>query len=210
MRSERFGCDWIDRLAFTAPMLAFACWAVGCATCGLPPLETRQAFKSTEGLTGRLRVSVRGPERRGRATVLVGFRRPDALRVEIPEGVGQRLVVIARAERLCAIFPADRAVFRGPATAASVEAALSVALTPSEVMDLIVGAPSERLTVHHVRWRRDRPREVAVRLPDGTDLKMKMEEISLAPPAKEAFEEPVLSGYRSISAEEARSLWGDR
>ncbi|MBN2369239.1 MAG: hypothetical protein JXO72_02000 [Vicinamibacteria bacterium] len=173
----------------------------------MPPIETRQALQGASGLTGRVRVSVRGPGRRGRATILVGFRRPDALRVEIPLGVGQRLVVVTRSERLCAIFPAERAVFRGPADAASVEAALGVALTPSEVMDLIVGAPPARLTVRRVRWRQDRPHDVAVLLPDGTDLKMKMDEIAFTPPAAAVFEEPALPGYRSISADEARSFW---
>jgi hypothetical protein len=211
MRLARDGADGTGRLVAAAlPALAFACLAFGCASYGLPPLETRQAIWNAEGLTGRVRVSVRGPERRGRARILFGFRRPDALRIEIPEGVGQRLIVITRAERLCAIFPAERAVFRGPATAASVEAALSVALAPSEVMDLLVGAPPQRLSVRRVRWRRSHPRDVAVRLPDGTDLQLKMEEVAFESPAWTAFEEPVLPGYRSIGADEARSLWESR
>jgi hypothetical protein len=55
-------------------------------------------------------VSVSGPEVRGRSRVLLAFRRPDALRIEIPGPAGARLVAVVRAGRLTAVLPAERAV----------------------------------------------------------------------------------------------------
>ena len=49
--------------------------------------------------------------------MLLAFRRPDALRIEIPGPAGARLVAVARGDRLWAVFPAERAVYYGAARA---------------------------------------------------------------------------------------------
>jgi hypothetical protein len=192
--------------AFLA-VIAAAVWIGGCASQGLPSLETRMALQNAEGMTGRLRVSIRGPERRGHATILFGFRRPDALRIEIPGGGGVRLVVVTREGRLCAVFHSEHAVFRAPATAESVAAALTIALTPEEVMDMIAGKPPARLADRRVKWGKSCPREVSARLPDETRLKIKLEDIEATAPDPTAFLDPAPPGFRTIDAREARSLW---
>jgi hypothetical protein len=194
--------------AFLAAAIIACCGSmVGCVSAGLAPIETRTALARAEGLTGRMRVTIRGPERRGRATVLFGFKRPDALRIEIPGTTGPRLTVVTRASRLCAVFQAERAVYRDVVSTASIDAALGVALTPEETMDLIVGAPLPRLPQTRVRWGRHFPREVTTRLPEGVELTIKLEEAEVGSPELEAFMEPKLLGYRAIDAEAARDIW---
>jgi hypothetical protein len=91
------------------------------------------------------------------------------------------------------------------------EALLGVALTPDEVMDLLVGAPPARVASSRVRWGAAAPRHVDVRLTDGSRLQVTVEEADLdvALPAN-AFEPPPAPGYRPVDAEEARGLWGRR
>jgi hypothetical protein len=161
--------------------------------------------------SARLRVSVRGPAVRARTPVLVGFRRPDALRLEVPGPAGARLVAVARGGSLWAVFPADRALFVGQATERGLEDLFGVALTPPEIMDLLVGVRPPRLSRHHVRWGPELPRNIDAGLPDGTRLKVAVEDphAGIALPDS-AFEEPPHEGYRQIDAEEARRMWGRR
>jgi hypothetical protein len=63
----------------------------------------------------------------------MAFRRPDALRIEIPGPAGARLVAVVRAGRLTAVLPAERAVLESAASAAELEALLGVALRPAEI-----------------------------------------------------------------------------
>jgi hypothetical protein len=148
---------------------------------------------------------------RGRTAALLGFRRPDGLRIEIPGPTGARLVAVAHGEALTAVFPAERAVFRGEATAAGLEDLLGVALSPSEVMDLLVGTPSPRVRDYRVRWGPSVPRELQATLPDGGRLKVTVESATLDPDLPDAaFLEPESAGYRAIDAAEARRLWGGR
>ena len=92
--------------------------------------------------------------------MLLAFRRPDALRIEVPGPAGPRLIAVASEGRLWAVFPADRAVFTGAATEADFEALLGVALTPREVMDLLVGVPSPRSRAYEARWRGPLPARI--------------------------------------------------
>jgi len=184
----------------------------GCATASLPPPRD-VVQRATAGLSysGRLRVTLKGPAVRGRTAVLLGFRRPDALRIEIPGPAGARLVAVARDEALTAVFPGERAVFRGEATAAGLEDLLGVPLSPAEVMDLLVGAPSPRVRDYRARWGPSLPRELQVTLPDGGRLKVTVESATLDPELPEAaFAEPLHDGYRVVDAAEARRLWGAR
>jgi outer membrane lipoprotein-sorting protein len=198
----------VRRAAIAAALLALA----GCATSGLPPPQAvLQRAAAASSYSGRLRVTLKGPELRGRTAVLVGFRRPGALRIEIPGPAGARLVAVAREAELVAVFPGERAVFRGQATAAGLEDLLGIALGPSEVMDLLVGTPSARVREYQVRWGPALPRELRATLPDGGRLKVTVEAATLdADVPDAAFLEPPHDGYRAIDAAEARKLWGAR
>jgi hypothetical protein len=181
------------------------------ASCGPPPpppspdVVARAA--ALESYNAELKVSLSGPQGRGRLSVLLAFRRPDALRIEIPGPTGARLVAVARGPRLSAVFPGDRAVFEAGTAAADLEALLGVALTPAEMMDLLVGVRAPRLREHRVRWGPSLPRDVRATLPDGARIRVAVEDaqggVSLP---QAAFEEPPREGYRSVDADEAREL----
>ena len=68
--------------------------AVACATARLPAPGVAEKARGARVLSGSLRVSVRGPELRGRSRALVAFRRPDEIRIEIPGPSGARLVAV--------------------------------------------------------------------------------------------------------------------
>lgn len=193
-------------------ILFAALLVVSCAgTPAPPPPDVAARAQAARSYSGRLRVKLDGRELRARATVLLAFERPDALRIEVPGPGGLRLVAVARADRLVAAFPADRALYTGPADAAGMESLLGIALTPVEVMDLLLGAPPARLAASQVRWGRALPRYVDAKLTDGSRLQVTVEEADLDPalPAA-AFAPPASPGYRSVDADEARSLWGRR
>jgi hypothetical protein len=184
---------------------------LACASARLPTPAAQAEIRAVEVLRARLGVSLRGPNGRGRVTVLVGFARPDALRLELPGPAGARLIVVARGERLTAVFPAERAVYLGAARAADLEAVLGVGLEPSEIMDLLVGAPSARVASPRVDWGPRWPRRVSGRLADGTSLTIRLREVetpAALPPT--AFVDPPHVGYREVDAEEARTLLGGR
>ena len=194
-------------------LLAAATLALaGCATAGLrPPSSVVERAAVARSYSGRLRVTLRGPDLRGRTAVLLGFRRPGALRIEIPGPAGARLLAVARDDELVAVFPSERAVFRGPATAAGLFDLLGIALSPAEVMDLLLGTPSPRVRDYRARWGPALPRELRATLPDGGRLKATVETATLdADLPEEAFAEPPHEGYRAIDAAEARRLWGAR
>ncbi len=196
-----------------AALLAAALLAGSCAggTPAPPPPDVAARAQAARAYSGRLRVKLDGRELRARATVLLAFQRPDALRIEVPGPGGLRLVAVASGERLVAAFPADRALYTGPADAAGMETLLGVALTPVEVMDLLLGAPPARLAASQVRWGRVLPRHVDAKLTDGSRLQVTVEEADLDPtlPAA-AFAAPPSPGYRTNDADEARSRWGRR
>ena len=160
---------------------------------------------------GRVRIALRGPELRARTPVLIAFRRPDALRIEVPGPTGPRLVAVASGDRLWAAFPGERAFFAGRATEADFEALLGVALAPREVMDLLVGVPPARLRAYSARWRGNAPARIDATLPDGGVLRVTVEDADLGAAVPDlAFAEPPHDGYRAVTAEEARGLWGGR
>ena len=200
------------RAAAATVLAAVVLDLAGCATAGLPPpAAVVQRAAAARSYSGRLRVTLKGPELRGRTAVLLGFRRPDALRIEIPGPTGARLVAVARGDELVAVFPGERAVYRGPATAAGLEDLLGIALGPAEVMDLLLGTPSPRVREYRARWGPEVPREVQAVLPDGGRLKAAVESATLDAELPEAaFADPPHAGYRAVDAAEARRLWGAR
>jgi outer membrane lipoprotein-sorting protein len=182
-----------------------------CASVHLPAPEVAARARATRTYNGRLHVKLDGRELRARATVLLAFERPDRLRIEVPGPGGLRLVAVTRADQVIAAFPADRAVFTGAADAAGMEALLGVALTPAEVMDLLVGSPPSRLASSQIVWGPVRPRKIDARLQDGSRLQVTVEEADTdADLPAAAFEAPPSPGYRAVTADEARSLWGRR
>jgi hypothetical protein len=161
-----------------------------------------------ETYTAELQVSLRGPELRARTPALVGFRRPDALRVEVPGPSGPRLVAVARAGTLVAVFPGQRAVFEGAATAEGLADLLGVALAPDEVMDVLVGRPPASLREYRAKWGPAVPREIRATLPDGARLSVRVERPETeAPLGESAFVPPPHEGFRRVDAEQARELW---
>jgi hypothetical protein len=189
--------------------------AVGTAGCGgkwtLPSPAETAAAAAIHSYSARLRIALAGPTLRARTPVLLAFRRPDALRIEVPGPAGPRLVAVAAKGDLWAVFPSERAFFAGRATEADFEALLGVGLTPAEVMDLLLGLPPARLRTYEARWRGGLPARVKATLPDGARLTVTVDEADRDPtlPAP-AFDEPPHAGYRAITADEARRLWGGR
>jgi hypothetical protein len=160
--------------------------------------------------SGSLRVSVRG-ELRGRTQVLLAFRRPDALRLEIPGPAGARLIAVARAGRLVAVLPSDNAVFESRASAAELGVLIGVALSPAEIMDLLVGVAPAGLRDYDVRWGARLPRRIRAVLEDGTRVEARVDDAEAGVELPEAaFLPPEHAGYRPVDAEEARRILGGR
>lgn len=194
---------------------ALAALAAAASACAPPPPppspEVVARAAAARSYSSQLKVSLSGPQGRGRLRILLAFRRPDALRIEVPGPAGARLVAVARGAGLTAVFPADRAAFVGRTTADDMEALLGVSLTPQEVMDLLLGVPPPRIRDPRVRWGPVLPREVRGVLPDGARLKVVVEdaEPDVALPDA-AFEPPRHEGYRPVDADEARELLAGR
>ena len=183
----------------------------GCAAVTPPPREVQDRAATAERYAASLRVSVSAGALRGRTAVLVGFERPDSLRIEIPGGVGPRLVLTARGGRLIAVFPPERAFHQGDATPERAEAILGVGLSPEEIMDLLVGRPPQRLVSCRVRWGPLAPKRVEADLPNGGRLRISADDIDLGRRfGASVFEEPPHTGYRELNEAEVRQLWGSR
>ncbi len=192
------------------------CWlplvaglAAGCASRARPPsTEVVERARGVSTYSATVRVDLRGPEIRGRARALLGFRRPDALRIELPGPTGPRLLVVARAGALVAVFPAERAVFKAPATALEMEALFGVALAPAELADLLVGTGPDHLERYEVSWGPILPREVRATFKGGARLTARVEDAEMNPGlAAAAFDPPAHDGFRVVDAKEARRLW---
>jgi len=191
--------------------LVAAVLATSCASAGLPAPGVAEKARGVSSYSASLRASLHGPEMRGGTRVLLAFRKPDALRLEIPGPTGARLVAVAREGRLTAVFPSDRAVFEGAATAPDMDALVGVALAPEELMDLLTGTAPARLRSYRARWGSTLPREIEAVLPDGSKLKAKVDEAEADPAlAASVFAPPAHANYRPVDAEEARRLWSPR
>jgi hypothetical protein len=167
-----------------------------------------ETARASPTYSAALAVTLRGPELRARTRALVAFQRPGRMRLEIPGATGARFVALATDDRLLAVFPAERAVFRSGATAPEMERLIGVALTPSQMMDLLLGVPPAAGRAFSARWGPRLPARIETTLRDGTLLKLQVEDAQagVALPA-EAFSEPPHAGYRIVDAAEARQLW---
>lgn len=161
--------------------------------------------------SANVRVSLKSPTLRGRARALVAFSRPDALRLELPGPTGARAIAVARGNDMVAVFPGERAVWQGAATALEMEALLGVRLSPSDLMDLLTGTPVAHLRDFRVRWGDPLPRRLEATLEDATRIEVVVESADLDPPLPSAaFDPPRSAGYRVVDAPEARRLMGIR
>lgn len=194
-------------LATLAGLLLIA----GCATARPPAPGVAEQARSASSWSGSLRVSVKGRELRGRSRALVAFKRPDALRIEIPGPAGARLVAVARAGRLSAVLPGERAQLESAASPADLEALIGVALAPGELMDVLVGVAPQSARRYEADWGDALPRRVRAELADGTRLDARVDEAEAGvelPVA--AFDPPRCLDCRAIDADEARRLLGGR
>jgi len=192
-------------------LAALALLLAACATARLPAPGVAEKARAATSWSGSLRVSVRGQDLRGRSHALVAFRRPDAMRIEIPGPSGARLVAVARADRLTAVLFADRARLESAAGPGDLEALLGVALSPSELMDVLLGIAPAAARRYEADWGAALPRRVRAELADGTKLDARVDEAEAdveLPPA--AFDPPPCEGCRPIDANEARRLLGGR
>jgi hypothetical protein len=202
----------VARTSWRPAVLATALAISGCAKhFTVPDPAVIAAAAATPSYSAELRIALDGPTLRARTPVLLAFRRPDALRIEVPGPTGPRLVAVASGDRLWAVFPGERAFFSGQPTEHDFEALLGVALTPREVMDLLVGLPAPRLRAYDARWRGALPARIAATLPDGGRLTVDVVEADVtAALPEQAFGEPPHAGYRAIGPEEARRIWDRR
>ncbi len=201
----------LDRHPFRPRALALlaALLAGACAGLGRPAApDVAAAARASSSYAAELRVWLDGPELRARTAALVAFRRPDGLRVEIPGPAGPRLVIVARGGRLVAVFAGERAVFEGGAEPDELEKLLGIGLSPAEMMDLLVGIGSPRVSEYRVGWGPKLPGRIEAKLPDGGRLRITIKQPEAGVALRdEAFAPPPHAGYRRIDAQEARTLW---
>ena len=181
--------------------------AGGCATARPPSPGVAERARDANSWSGSLRVSVRGQDLRGRSNALVAFCRPDAMRIEIPGPSGPRLIAVARAGRLTAVLPPDRARLETAAGPRDLEALLGVALSPGELMEVLLGVAPAAARRFEADWGASLPRRVRAELADGTRLDARDDEAEadVELPAA-AFDPPPCAGCRDIDADEARRL----
>ncbi len=185
--------------------------ASACARVAPPAPEVAARAAALPSYSASLRVSVSGKALRGRSRALVAFRRPDALRIEIPGPAGARLVAVARDGHLTAVLPSERAVLERDASPAQFESLIGIALDPEQLMDLLVGVPPKGTREYQARWGPALPRRIDAVLADGTRVKATVEDADAGEGlATAAFDPPPRQGYRPIDADEARRLLGGR
>jgi hypothetical protein len=166
------------------------------------------ALREAGTYSAAVRVSVGGRLLRGRASAVIAFRRPSSLRVEVAGPTGARLVAVAHHDRLTAVFPADRAVYRGAATRDAFRDVLGLSLGPADVIDLLSGVAPASVRDYRADWGPVAPLRIEGRLQDGARLGVRVEEPEVGAPVPDAaFEPPPAPGYREVSAEEASRLW---
>jgi hypothetical protein len=121
------------------------------------------------------------------------------------------VVAVAVGGQLTAVFPGERAVWRGPASAEGMEAFLGVGLDPEELMNLLVGVPSPRLRNYEVHWGRSLPHRIKATLPDGSLFQATIESADAEKPVPAAaFVPPPADDLRTVEVGEARRLLGIR
>lgn len=189
------------------PALAALLLGAACASAPLPRPGVAEGAAAAATWSGSVRVSVKGADLRGRSRALIAFRRPDAVRIEIPGPAGARLVAAVRGGRLTAVLPGERAFLESAAEAEDLDALLGVRLAPRDLMDLLVGVAPGGLRDYRVRWGETLPKKVEAVLSDGTRLVATVDDAEAGLELPEAaFDPPPHPGHRRVDAAEARHL----
>jgi hypothetical protein len=141
----------------------------------------------------------------------MAFERPDRIRIEVPGAAGARLIVVARDGLLSVVFPQDRGIYEGPADPDVLEYLLGVGLAPDEFIDVLMGVEPRGLRDFAVGWGPQVPQRIRARLRDDAKLELLIENPRPGHAlVAEVFDPPPHPGYRPLSLEEARGLWGER
>jgi hypothetical protein len=199
------------RLELAAAALIAGAGIAGCARPAPPSPDLVRQAAGLQSYSASLRVSVKGEALRGRSRALVAFRRPDALRIEIPGPSGARLVAVTGEGRLTAVLPSERAVLEREARPAELAALIGIELAPEALMDMLVGQRPAGAREYEARWGRRLPTRVDAVLEDGTRVRAVVDEADTGENVSpEAFRPPPHAGFRPVDADEARRLLGGR
>lgn len=190
-------------------LLLAALWASGCAARGhiATPAEVALLREST-GLAASGQITLKGPGGRFGTRVVLGMARPDSLRIEIPDGVGLRFLLVCRNGTLRADLPREGVVFEGPAKREVMFALFGIDLDPEALVSAILGAAPDGFAV---RWRFERsmPTQVTIEGPDATQLSLTLDDPEIASPPARAFESGSIRGRR-VSIDEMSDRLGLR
>lgn len=119
----------------------------------------RQAITSLRGLA---RVVYKDTQEKGTAKQAIAVAAPDRFRWELFSPIGVAALVTSNGKTLSTYFPSDKVLYRGGATAENVARFTRVALSPREIVGLLLGTPvlplmGDTCTVSldsHLNWYR--------------------------------------------------------
>jgi hypothetical protein len=140
-----------------------------------------------EGLKSSGRLTLQGPRGKFSTAVIFGAARPDSLRLEIPGGGGLRFLLVAKDGRLRADLPGDDAMFEGNATREVMNSLFGVDLAPKDLVDAILGSPTDSLEVNW-RFENSLPSQVVMTGPNRTRLTLNLEDPEIETPRPAAFD----------------------
>ncbi len=146
-----------------------------------------ERLREAAGLSTSGRLTLKGPEGRLSARVVIGVARPDSLRIEIPAGAGLRFLLVSRRGLLRADLPGDDAMYEGPATREVVQGLFGIDIEPADLVEAILGASKKALPSS---WRFGAlgPSKVTIHGPDSTKLTLTIDDSRLESPPDRAFE----------------------
>ena len=163
--------------------------SIGCAARGhiaTPDELTR--LQQTAGWSASGKIAIAGPKGRFSARVVFGVARPDSLRIEIPAGAELRFLLVCRNGSLRADFPADDAMYEGPATPEVMNRLFGIELDPADLVGAMLGAPSPASVRTRWRFERAAPAIFTLEGPNQTRLTLTLHEADLTVPSERAFE----------------------
>lgn len=162
----------------------------GCAARGHVATPAEMAsLEQTNGLSASGRISLRGARGRFSTRVVFGVARPDALRIEIPDGAGLRFLLVSKEGRLRADLPRDGAMFEGQGTREVMNELFGIDIDPAALVGALLGSSPKGFTLI---WRFDqsRPTQVTIEGPDASKLTLTLDDPSPQAPPARAFEFP--------------------
>jgi outer membrane lipoprotein-sorting protein len=127
------------RPASLPPSLAVSSLSLPLAQDLLNSIETRrQAMTSLRGLA---RVVYKDTQEKGTAKQAIAVAAPDRFRWELFSPIGVAALVTSNGQMLSTYFPSEKVLYRGGATAVNVARFTRVALSPREIVGLLLGTP---------------------------------------------------------------------